>query len=236
MLQKLALVWPLLALSVPAASGEGDFVDSAGLHEAGLVTYWQLRLPLQPGQEIAASYLVDDHVYAATQDGYVYAIDAQTGAIRWVKQVTTAGYVIRRPCHADNRTVFVTPPTVAQYDRYTGRPIQILETHFPTGSAAVSEGLRFYLGGIDQRIYAFRLDQDFEDWKARADGAVVSRPALLGKHLYFAGDEGTVYACVAENKQFYWRARRVGPVARAFQHSKSWSRRNAYNRWSIPPM
>jgi len=210
--QKLALICSLLALSGPAVLGESDFIGSSALHEAGLVKYWQLQLPLQPGQEIAASYLVDDQLYAATQDGYVYAIDAQTGAIRWAKQVTTAGYQLRPPCHAGERTVFVTPPAFWQYDRYSGRPIRAMETRFPTGSPAISDGLRIYVGGIDQKIYAFHLDQDFEDWKARANGPVVSRPALLGKYLYFAGDDGTVYACVAANKQFYWRARRVGPV------------------------
>jgi outer membrane protein assembly factor BamB len=209
---KLALICALLALSVPAVLGEGDFVDSAALYEAGLVKYWQLHLPLQPGQQIATSYLVDDQVYAATLDGYVYALDARTGAIRWLKQITSAGYEIRCPCHAGNRTLFVTPPAVAQYDRYSGDPIRVLETRFPTGSAAVSDGLAFYVGGIDQKIYAFELDQDFETWKASADGQVVSRPALLGKYLYFAGDDGTVYACVAADKQFYWRARRVGPI------------------------
>jgi outer membrane protein assembly factor BamB len=210
--KKLALISLLLALSGPAVLGESDFIDGSALYEAGLVKYWQLLLPLQPGQQVTASYLVDDQIYAATQDGYVYAVDAHTGAIRWAKQVTTAGYEIRRPCHAGERTVFVTPPAFSQYDRYSGRPIRAVETRFPTGSPAVSDGLRIYIGGIDQKIYAFRLDQDFEDWKARADGEVVSRPGLLGKYLYFAGDDGTVYACVAANKQFYWRARGVGPV------------------------
>ncbi|MBU0639528.1 MAG: PQQ-binding-like beta-propeller repeat protein [Planctomycetes bacterium] len=210
--QKLALICSLLALGVSPALGEGDFIDSSALHAAGLVKYWQLPLPLQPGQELGFSYLVDDQVYAATRDGYVYAIDAQTGAIRWVKQVTTAGYPIRQPCHAGSQTVFVTPPAFFQYDRYSGQPIRGVETRFPTGSAAVSDGLRFYIGGIDQRIYAFFLDQDFEDWKARATGQIVSQPALLDRYLYFAGDDGSVYACVAADKQYYWRARRVGSI------------------------
>jgi outer membrane protein assembly factor BamB len=210
--RKLALICWLPVLGVAPALGGGDFIDSAALNAAGLVKYWQLPLPLQPGQELGYAYLVDDQVYAATRDGYVYAIDAQTGTIRWVKQVTTAGYPIRLPCHAGSQVVFVTPPAFYQYDRYSGRPIRAVETQFPTGSAAVSDGLRIYVGGIDQRLYAFFLNQDFEDWKARANGQIVSRPALLDKYLYFASDDGTVYACVAADKRFYWRAQRVGSI------------------------
>ncbi|MFQ5807263.1 MAG: PQQ-binding-like beta-propeller repeat protein, partial [Phycisphaerae bacterium] len=208
----LAFICTLLALGLPRALAEPDYIDSAALHEAGLVKFWQLGLPLQEGQEIADAYLVDDQIYLATRDGYVYAIHAPTGANRWKKQVTTAGYQIRRPCHAGRVTVFVLPPAIVQYDRYSGRPIGSFGTRFPTGSAAMSDGIRFYVGGIDQRIYAFYLDQDFENWKARARGQILSRPALLGKYLYFAGDDGTVYACVAENKRFYWRSRTVGSI------------------------
>lgn len=209
---KYAFVWMLLALILPAARADGDYVDGAALYEAGLTKFWQLRLPLREGQEIADSYLVDDQIYLTTRDGYVHAVHAYTGVIRWIKQVTTAGYRVRQPCHAGDRTVFVTPPAVLQYDRYSGEPIRKLELRFPAASPAVSDGVRFYVGGIDQRIYSFYLDDDFEDWKIRAGGQVSSQPALVGEHLYFASEDGTVYACVAKNKQFRWRARTVGSI------------------------
>ncbi len=210
--RKLLPIGTLLALSVSTTSGEADYLDSPALHEAGLVKYWQLQLPLEEGQEIADAYLVDDQIYLATRDGCVHAIHAQTGANRWGKEVTTAAYRIRRPCHLDDRTIFVTPSAITQYDRYTGEPVFRVAARFPTGSSAISDGVRFYVGGIDQRIYAFYASQDFETWKARAGGPIVSRPALLGKHLFFAGHDGSVYACVAENKRFYWRTRTIGSI------------------------
>lgn len=210
---KRRLFCTLLALSVSAAAlGTGDFIDSAALHQAGLVKYWQIGLPLAPEQHLADCYLVDDQIYAATQDGFVYALHAQTGTIRWVKQVTRAGYRVRRPCHVGGLTIFVTPSAIIQYDRHSGRPVRMMETRFPTGSPPVSDGARIYLGGIDQKIYAFFPDQDFELWKARANGAITSRPALFGDHLFFAGEDGRVFACVAANKSFYWRTGGMGSI------------------------
>jgi len=201
-----------LLFGLPTARGETDFIDSAALHAAGLVKYWQLRLPLRPGQEVCDAYLVDDQIYATTPDGHVYAVHALTGALRWTTQVTTAGYRLPRPCHAAQRVVFVIPPAMLQYDRYNGEPVRKVELRFPAGAPPLSDGTRVYLGGIDQRLYAFYLDQDFENWKARAGGQVLARPVLLGPHLYFASDDGSVYGCVAENKQLYWRTRVYGAI------------------------
>jgi outer membrane protein assembly factor BamB len=209
---KLAFVCTVLIVLVPVVLAGADHVDDTALHEAGLAKFWQLRLPLQPGQVVADSYLVDDQIYVATRDGYAYAIHAPTGVIRWIKEVTTGGYRVRRPCHAGYRTIFVTPPAVMQYDRYSGEPIRKTELRFPSGSAPVSDGMRYYVGGIDQKMYAFYLDEDFEAWKARAGGQILARPALFDQYLYFAGSDGSIYACVAADKQFYGSAQVIGPV------------------------
>jgi hypothetical protein len=211
---RLAALCAALILLTPATRGQADYVDGAALHEAGLVKFWQLQLPLQKDQGIVAAYLVDDQIYLTTQDGYTYTVHAHTGAIRWIKQVTTGGYRVRRPCHAGNRTIIVTPPAIMQYDRYTGQPIRKTELRFPSASAPVSDGVRLYIGGIDRRIYAFYLDQDFETWKALAGGQVISRPALSasGKYLYFASEDGSVYACTASNKALYWQTRTHGSI------------------------
>ena len=114
MRRKPAVICTLLALGLPAALGEADYVDSAALHEAGLVKFWQLRLPLQEAQQITDCYLVDDQLYLATQDGHVYAVHAHTGALLWTTQVSSASYRIRRPCHAGKRAVFVMPSAMMQ--------------------------------------------------------------------------------------------------------------------------
>lgn len=209
---KLLATCATLLLLASQALGEADYVDATALRDADLAKYWQLRVPLAPNQQIASAYLVNDQVYLATGDGVVFAIHAPSGALRWRKEITTADYDIRKPCHAGSRVAFVMPPTIAQYDRYTGRPISRIETGFPTGSPAISDGARLFVGGIDYKMYAFPLDLDFEQWKARASGPIVSQPQILGKYLYYASDNGNIYACVAGNKKFYWRTYVHGSV------------------------
>ena len=194
-----------LVLIAAPALGEADYLDGAALHDAGLAKYWQLRVPLATDQQITTGYLVDDQIYLATADGVVFAIHAPSGALRWRKQITSAGYDIRKPCHAGDRVVFITPPSITQYDRYSGQPISKIDTWFPTGSPAISDGMRLFVGGIDSKMYAIPLDLDFEQWKSRASGPITSQPQLFDGYLYFASHNGNIYACMAQNKEFYWR-------------------------------
>ncbi|MBU0639254.1 MAG: PQQ-binding-like beta-propeller repeat protein, partial [Planctomycetes bacterium] len=177
----------------------------------GLVKFWQLRLPLKPQQRVADAYLVEDHLYLCTEDGYVFAVHADTGAIRWLRPVTGAGYRVKQPCHVDGQVVFTTPTTVLVVDRFTGKGLGKLELNFPAGTAAISDGARLYLGGINQRFYAFRVDNLFEAWKAGGNGPILGTPALYQGNLFLATDGGDVYSCIAEDKRFRWQSRTNGP-------------------------
>ncbi|MCK4340374.1 MAG: PQQ-binding-like beta-propeller repeat protein [Phycisphaerae bacterium] len=194
----------LIALHSPAALADEDFIPAPALHKAGLIKFWQLQLPLEADQVLLDAYLVDDQLYLGTQDGYVFAVHAYTGAIRWLKPVTRSGYRIRRPCHAGGRVIFVTPVDVQIYDRLSGEGRARRELRFPARTAAVSDGRRFFVGGLDNRIYAFRVDGLFLDWRAVTDGPITSLPAIHGENVYVANEGGTVYACTRDRKVARW--------------------------------
>ena len=203
----------LMVVSVSATLAESDFVDSAALHDAGLMKYWQLQLPIPEDQKVVSAWRVDDAIYVATDGARVYALHAHTGAFRWMKEVTTAAYIIRRPCHIGSLVVFVLPSEVRLYDRYNGQPAWRMELDFPAGTPAVSDGERLFIGGIDQRMYAFLPYRDYEEWKARTTGQIVAAPAVLDKYLYYASDDGGIYACTADRKRHYWSTRVYGNVS-----------------------
>ena len=201
----------LLTAALPARAGS-DFVPADQLEAAGLAKFWQLRLPLAAGQRLSDVYLVDDQLYACTQDGYVFVIHAYTGTLRWFTQITTGGYRLTRPVHIRDRVLFVTPMDVTQWDRITGEPVRRTVLRFPAGSPPVSDGVRYFVGGINRRLYAFVPDFDFELWKTTTIGQITARPVVRNGRLYFASEAGDVYGCVARNKRGLWVYRTEGPV------------------------
>ena len=202
----------LIALAPAGVRAESDYIDAAALHDADLVKYWQLRLPLAAGETITDAYLVDDQLYFGSSDGFVFAVHAPTGALRWSTEFTRGGYRLWRPAHWGDVTAIVTPPEVVLFDSHYGTPISRFDLRFPAGAAGVSNDKLLFIGGLDRRLYAFRPRQDFEYWKAGTDSQLVSVPVLRENNLYFASDNGRVYACEAMNKVFVWINRALGSV------------------------
>lgn len=205
-----ALLLPLLAVQL--ARAEEDYISAAELAPMGLAKSWQLRVPLSPGQTVADAYLVDDQVYVTTLDGYVFAIHAPSGALRWANQVTRGGYRLTRPCHIRERTVFATVPRIAQFDRVYGTALRATELRFPAGSPPVSDDVTIFLGGIDGRIYDFKANFDYPIWKATIGGEIVSRPVMLDIAIYIASDAGYVMGGRRDNRRLLWKSIQMGPI------------------------
>ncbi|MGE3182834.1 MAG: PQQ-binding-like beta-propeller repeat protein, partial [Phycisphaerae bacterium] len=196
----------LVSLLSAGARADEDYLPREQLGDAKLVKYWQLQVDLSPGQVVDRAYLVDDQIYVCTNDGYAYAIHAPTGAVRWLQRITRAGYPVPRPCHADGKSVFVTPSEIFVLDKLFGDPVARKKLDFPGGSAGASDGNRVFCGGIDRRFYAFGVSDLFEDWAVLTEGPITSTPAIFRDYLYVASDDGRVYACNSANKRFQWRA------------------------------
>lgn len=194
-----------------SAAGE-DYVPGEPLQDANLRRQWQLQLPLEPSESVTDAYLVDDQIYLGTDSGYCYAVDAETGAMRWLHPITRSGYRIPRPAHSGDQTVFVTPVDLQVYGRYTGQPLQRTNLRFPPGSGVVAAGDLLFVGGLDQRLYALDEVTHWYRWRTYLDGPIVSTAAVHQGVLYVATQGRSVFACRARDRRFRWQAFTMGPV------------------------
>ncbi len=199
----LLLLLAAALLTSPAVS-QSDFVSADALRSAGLAKFWQFQVALEPDQAVLDAYLVDDHLYLGTNDGYVFSLDARTGVLRWLQPVTRSGYRLRRPCHAAGRTIFVTPVDIQAYDKLTGDGVGRQALRFPPGSGCASDGDRVFVGGLDARLYAFDARTLAVAWKITVDGPVRSTPVVLGRDVLVADDGRSVYCTTRTRKGYRW--------------------------------
>lgn len=192
----------LVLLTAVAAGAE--LISAKALSEAGLQRFWELRLTLEKNQVVEDAYLVDDALYVCTNDGYVFAIHAPTGAVRWLRQVTDHGYRLKRPCHNGDTVIFATPVDVRIYDRRTGEGVFRAELRFPCSTRPVCNSGRLYLGGFNERFYAFEQDQLYNEWKAMSDRPVVDL-TLHDDVLYVVTQTGRLYAADPLTKVAKWQ-------------------------------
>jgi outer membrane protein assembly factor BamB len=212
MLHTRICLWLVLGVTCPRVLAQGDFLPRGPLEQAGLVKYWQLQLTLEKGQRLQNVYLVEDHLYLGTQDGYVFAVHAPTGLLRWLRPITRSGYPVRRPCHVGDHVIFVTPSDLQVYDRRTGDPVVRHDLRFPAGTGPVSDGERVFIGGVDWRLYALDLKTLYVEWRALTEGTITANPVIQGELIFTANGHGAVDACVARNKAFRWRFTAYGPI------------------------
>ncbi len=142
---------------------------------------------------LSSPTVADGVVYFGSGDGYVYAVDATTGTLRW--KFPTGNVVHASPAVADGMVY------VGSFDTYfyaleatTGRLVWKFKTgddaaaHLMTGipgSAAVANGI-VYFGCRDAHLYALEAKTGNLLWQYSAGGSwVVASPAIFDGRIYF---------------------------------------------------
>lgn len=194
-----------------ALAGGEDYLSKDELLAAGLTKFWQYELPLEGRQRVVDAFLVDDAIYCTTSDGFLYALHAPTGVLRWLRPVADGATRIVRPAHVGDRLIVAAGDRVTQFNRLNGDGLLRHDLGFPVGSGVASDGERFYLGGFNHRYYAYTGVGGYEVWKIQTQARVVSRPALFEGTLFAAGYDSGVYACGAGNKSARWMNHTHGP-------------------------
>lgn len=197
-----------------ASAADQTIATPAALEQAGYGVYWSATLPLRGGHRVAGVSLLDENLYVQTAGGMVYAIQADTGLLRWVQSLDSYSTPTRAPTHVrtddgDGPAVFVTRAQAYFFDRYSGDSLLELELPVAASSGAVADMSSMYLGGADGLFYSLRwrcygCGLPLVAWRAMLPGIATSTPILTElDRLYFASD-GVVHCVQAPGKTKLW--------------------------------
>lgn len=175
--------------SFPAVSWRFDVPGAAEANNSKLLNGTMIRDLV--GFPIGVA-VVDDTVYATNDDGYLYAVDARTGKLRW-------------RFHAFNQLMGT--PII---DHVNGRTLVFVgagNSVFAYGHAVnfAKRGSNVVRGNGLSAIFAIDAATGQKVWEYPTQGEDMPTPVLYKRRLLFGNGDGHVYALDAASGKLAWK-------------------------------
>jgi outer membrane protein assembly factor BamB len=152
-------------------------------------------------------------VYVASEDEYLYALNATTGALLW-SSIRTGGEIDSSPAVA-NGVVYVGSGNnnLYAFDATTGAVLWTAAAGGPiVSSPAVANGV-VYVGSDDEYLYAINASTGATLWTSNTGGAIRSSPAVANGVVYVGSEDDKLYAFNATTGATLWTAATGGSIA-----------------------
>lgn len=193
----------------------GDLENTGQVRSSRLPALRGLKWRYLTGGPVTSSPVAaDDMVIVGSEDGFLYAIHAADGRLRWKARASTKvdhGISFSTPC-LDGDAVFVgsRDGRLYKFRRATGEPLWTFETGGEIyGSPKVKDGV-VYVGSTDRNFYAVRASDGGEIWRKVTTNVVGSTPALAGDMVIFPSRDKHLYVLNASDGTEIFKVRVYG--------------------------
>ena len=125
-------------------------------------------------------------IYAGSYDGYLYALDARSGGLRWRGGGGRLGGLYATPSVAHGR-VFVSSTNGRVYAfSLSGSQLWSVQTGSYVYSPAALADATAYVGSYDHRLYALSQGTGRTRWKFDAGAPISGAPTVIDGLVYFS--------------------------------------------------
>jgi outer membrane protein assembly factor BamB len=132
-------------------------------------------------------------VYVGARDGFLYALDAASGTLRW-RFDHQVSWVISSPAVADGMIYAGSSDGhFVQAVDSTGKELWRAKTDAGVWSSPSVAGSMVYVGDGAGRLHAYDRKTGAERWVFRTGSGIYSSPALQGELLVVGSTDGSVY-------------------------------------------
>jgi outer membrane protein assembly factor BamB len=160
---------------------------------------------------------VGDTAYFGVTDGHLYAVDVETGHVRWAYQ--TGGRINASPSITGTKVCVSTyAGSILCLDRHTGRRLWITyvsRNAFQRESfyaSATTDGKRVYSIARSGKVVALSVASGRLLWSHDLAGYGYSTPAVAYGKVFVGGFDGALHCFAAASGRELWRARVGGRI------------------------
>lgn len=196
--------WPMLAHD-PARSGATTVTI-----RPPFVRKWYRVFPDEGLMAGVQPVVAEGVVYLGTLHGRLHAIDADTGADRWVFQA--GGAILHAAAVADGLVFFgAADRKLYALNTADGRLAWTVATDAAIWNAPLCHAGVVLIGSRDRRLYAVQADTGRVLWTAQTGGPLLASPALdvSARRVYVASEDMRVYAVDFDSGRLLWRSAKL---------------------------
>jgi outer membrane protein assembly factor BamB len=209
----------LVHSSWPKSRGNlGNTGQAAGYGATGKLLW---STPAGSADRVEGSAIIgpDGTVYIGADDGRLYALDGQTGAVRWATWLQEAGVDCTPALGADGTLYVGAGHCVMALDASSGVPKWRFATagDVESGPALAPDGT-LYFGADDAQVYALHASHGTLKWTfAFPDGSDTDSSPAVGADgtVYIGSDKGRLYALDGQLGAVKWQFQAVGEISGA---------------------
>lgn len=137
--------------------------------------------------------MVDNICYVGSGDGFLYALDINTGFNSW--RFRTHGSIISSPAEYKQLVFFgSTDGILYAVNTQNGREKWKFDTGKPIVASPVVHKDAVYFGGTDGYFYCIGAENGKERWKYKTGGAITAMPHIAGDVVLIGSLDHTLYA------------------------------------------
>jgi len=165
------------------------------------------------GEVYSSPAVVDGVLYIGTKDGFLYAIEAGSGEVRW--QADIGEYIVRASPAVVDGTVYI-PSGFFLYalDAENGAERWRLPIRFAGQSSPAIAEETVVFASQEGELYAVDANSGEELWDFAPDGLILSSPAIANGTVFIATahEESAVIALDLRSGRSLWRFEPIGEV------------------------
>ena len=165
-----------------------------------------------PGATTVAIYgtpTVDgDLVYVGGYNGKIYALNASSGALRWVyPRERNLQPIVGGPVISQGK-VYIGAADGKLYalDAATGDELWKFETGDKIWSIPAISDDTLYIASFDKKLYAINTTDGSKKWEFATEGAVMSTPLVYDNTVYIGSFDRHLYALNAADGRLKWKS------------------------------
>jgi outer membrane protein assembly factor BamB len=205
MLVLIAALWTYSGVTrVDAANVLVSYDQAARL---GLERAWFAQAPVDPSRSRTKTWFqYFDHLYCVSDSGIVTAINAETGATEWTRQIGASGISAFGPDANMNYLGVVSGARMYLLDRATGAVEWSRELgSAPASGPALSRDYA-YVALLSGRIEGYKLSEpNVQPWYYQSKGRTFLRPTTTGSVVSWPTTEGYLYVSPANDPGIRFR-------------------------------